>query len=274
MPGFEASRNRNLPLPTRVAAALVAALLPAVLPGAQAETSLPSAEIHQLDADFEVRDGMQVRIENPYGNVRIREVPLAADGQLRVTVQTPAGQPNPLRIQSKRTAEPDRVVLGVESLERAAEGRPEGLLRADFVIALPDRAAVDVAMERGDFTMHPATYPVRLRAAHARVQVSTTGTVDVEVPSGHVIYHAAAAGRVAGGRIQTSSAPVDVRRADIGRVNYQTLSGAAVTTDSLAILSARRREGREEHFIGEPSNAVLEIQTDTGPIRLVGEGMR
>ncbi len=239
---------------------------------AQPETSLPGAEIHQLDLEFLVRDGMSVRIENSMGNVRIREVPLAADGRLRVTVQTPAGEPNPLRIRKKR--DKNGLELAVEGVERVGEIRPEGLLRADYVVALPNRVELNVIMERGDFTMHPATYPVRLRAQNGRVKILTTGRIDVEVMTGHVIYQAAGEGRVAGGRIQTSSAPVDVRRADISRVNYQTLSGAAVTTDSLAILRSRRSEGREEHFVGDPDHATLKIQTDTGPIRLVAEGMR
>ena len=247
-------------------------LLPFTSLQAQREKSPPEVEIHQLDLEFEVRDGMPVRIDNPFGNIRIREVPLAADGRLRVTVQTPIGESNPLRIRQDRDS--DGLELAVEGVERSADGRPEGLLRADFVAALPDRVELDVTMERGDFKMHPATYPVRLRAEHARVKVLTTGRADVEVLSGHVIYQAAGEGRVAGGRIQTSSAPVDVRRADVSQVNYRTLSGAAVTTDSLAILRTRKTEGREEHFIGDPDLATLEIQTDTGPIRLVAEGMR
>ena len=249
-----------------------AALLTVTFAAAQPERSLPEAEIHQLDLEFDLRDGMPVRIENPFGNVRIREVPLAADGRLRVTVQTRAGESNPLRIRHERDS--NGLELAVTSVKEVDDERPEHLLRADFVIALPDRAELDIKMKRGDFTMHPATYPVRLRAEHGRVKVLTTGRVDVEVLSGHVIYQAAGEGRVAGGRIQTSTAPVDVRRADVSRVNYRTLSGAAVTTDSLAILRTRTTEGREEHFIGDPQRGTLEIQTDTGPVRLVAEGMR
>ena len=251
---------------------LAAMLVPFRSLEAQPETSLSGAEIYQLDLEFDVRDGMPVRIKNPFGNVRIREVPLAEDGRLRVTVQTPAGESNPLRIQHVRDS--NGLEIAVTSVKEVDDERPEHLLRADFVIALPDRVELDVTMARGDFKMHPATYPVRLRAEHGRVKVLTTGRVDVEVVSGHVIYQAAGEGRVAGGRIQTSSAPVDVRRADVSRVNYRTLSGAAVTTDSLAILRTRTTEGREEHFIGESHHASLEIQTDTGPIRLVAEGMR
>ena len=265
----ESRYARSSALACAAAAFFAATLLPLAALEAQPETSLPGAEIHQLDLEFEVRDGMSVRIENSMGNVRIREVPLAADGRLRVTVQTPAGEPNPLRIREK--GDMDGLELAVE---RVGEIRPEGLLRADFVVALPNRVELDVIMDRGDFTMHPATYPVRLRAQNGRVKILTTGRIDVEVMTGHVIYQAAGEGRVAGGRIQTSSAPVDVRRADISQVNYQTLSGAAVTTDSLAILRSRRREGRKEHFVGDPDHATLKIQTDTGPIRLVAEGMR
>lgn len=252
-----------------------AALLLAGLAGlapAQPEETAAGAEIHQLDARFEVEDGMRVRLENPHGNVRVRAVPLVADGELRVTVQTPAGRSNPLRIRQERRGR--ELVLAVEADDPRVLRTPGRLLRADFVVALPDRVELDVEMDAGDFTMHAASYPVRLRAEHATVRLRTSGPVDVELLDGHVIYHLEGRDPVAGGRIQTSAAPVDVIRADLARVRFETLSGAAVTSDSLEILSARETDGRIQRFGDDRDQAVLYIQTDTGPIRLVAHGLR
>jgi len=212
-------------------------------------------------------------VSNPYGNVRIRALPLAATPEIRVVMQTAEGgdPPGELRIDSLE----DGVRL---SIVPRAEGRlsaEQGFLRADFVLGLPDRFALDVAMVDGSFTMHPAGYPVTVRARDARLNLRTTGELDVEITDGHVVVQQGAGDApLAGGRIQTSGAPVDVLGADIARVTYSTLSGAAVTTDSAALLAARVRDGRAYRFVGKPDNPVLTIQTDHAPIRLVAEGIR
>ena len=125
-------------------------------------------------------------------------------------------------------------------------------------------------MQDGSFTMHPATYPVKLRARDGKLTLRTTGELDVETLNGHVVVQQGAGDTpIAGGRIQTSAAPVDVLGADLGRLNFETLSGAAVTTDSVALLQTRVRDERKYRFVGDPENPTLSIQTDAAPIRLV-----
>lgn len=232
-----------------------------------------SGELHTVSEVFSVKDDGRVMISNPYGSVRIRAVPLAATPEFRVVMQTAEDIDRPADIRV------DSLDDGVRlSIDPVAEGRlsaEHGFLRADFVVALPDRFALEVEMMDGGFTMHPAGYPVTLRARDASLKLRTTGELDVEVTDGHVVVQQGAGDApLAGGRIQTSGARVDVLGADIARVNYKTLSGAAVTTDSAALLDARVRDGRVERFIGNPDNPVLMIQTDHAPIRLVAEGIR
>ncbi|MDT8409078.1 MAG: hypothetical protein RQ741_05725 [Wenzhouxiangellaceae bacterium] len=261
-----------------------------------------AGEIHQLDRQFDVKPGTALRIVNPYGNVRIREVPLGAPAQLRVTVQTEAGQPNPAAITERTAvgdesgvatdhatdltiiltivAAPDRVAANGPTGDPMSEGneaildRIAGFLRADFVLAVPDSVELEIELVDGDFTMHGATYPVKLRARSGHINLRTAGRVDVEVGSGHVIYNQNIEGPVHGGRIQTSRAPVDILRADAAELRYRVVSGAAVTTDSQEILQSRSRDGRAWVFGLEQAAATLEIQTDSAPVRLVAEGIR
>lgn len=228
------------------------------------------AEIHQLNKTVESRSGETVRIVNRFGNVRIRAVPDAAEGSMRATVQSTSGDAVPAAIRT--TEGHDGPVYEVVPGKNADE-----LIRVDVVVALPDKAGIDVEMEHGDFTMHPASYPVRLRARSGKVRLRTSGRVDVEVPDGHVIYSPPEGGSSkppAGGRIQTSGAPVDVLVGCKTALIYRVVSGAAATTDSLALLKTRRRDGRAVLFGDRESNRLLEIQTDHAPVRLVVEGVR
>ena len=239
---------------------------------ASAEVPEPAigAELYQLDRSLTLKEGMLVRVVNPYGNVRIRALPDAADGELRVTVQTDAGVANPAAIV-------ERVVDG--GLELGIVGDSDlraidGFLRADFVLGLPNRIRLEVELEEGDFTMHPADYPVTVRARSGSIRIGTTGEIDVSTLHGHVFYQPGGEGRVAGGRIQTSTAPVDVLIRRPERLNFEVVSGAAVTTDSLAILQRRSREGRALRFVDDEQVGMLRIQTDEAPVRLVVEGIR
>lgn len=228
----------------------------------------------QLDLALPIKDGERVRVVNPYGNVRVRALPDAAEGELRVSVQTKVEVGNLARIVQRELD--DGVELTIESTgEGNADLRDaEGFLRADFVLGLPNRVRLDVELEDGDFTMHPANYPIRLRARDSQVKLRTTGAVDIEILSGHVVYQPDGEGAIAGGRIQTSSAPVDVLLTRPERLNFEVVSGAAVTTDSPAILARRMHEGRVLRFVEDPAAGLLRVQTDAAPVRLVSEGIR
>ncbi|GAB4170323.1 MAG: hypothetical protein Kow0020_04470 [Wenzhouxiangellaceae bacterium] len=232
-----------------------------------------TGHLHQLDLELPVKSGQRIRVVNPDGNVRIRALPDAAPLQFRATVQTLSGDRSPARIV---TTEIDG---GIElKLAAADDAEPltanEDFLRADFVLGVPDRIVLEVRMDRGDFTMHQAGYPVTLRANEAQVRLRTTGRVDVETLAGHVIYQPGRAATPAGGRILTSSAPVDLLLPGPDALTVEVVSGAAATTDSLQVLQRRERDGRTIRFRGAGDAAVLNVQTDTGPVRLVVEGLR
>ena len=259
---------------TRIFIGLIGALVVAgSLPAQQEPEPVVGAELHSLNRSLSIKDGARVVVVNPHGSVRIREIPLQATPEFRVALQTEAGVESPADL----LVEPFEGGVRL-AIEAAADGRltrEQGFLRADFVIGLPDRFALEVQMIDGSFTMHAASYPVKLRARSGSLNLRTTGALDVEIFQGHVVVQQ---GRgeapIAGGRVQTSGAPVDVLGADLGRVNYETLSGAAVTTDSAAMLDARVQDGRRYRFVGDPDNPTLSIQTDAAPIRLVVEGIR
>jgi len=225
------------------------------------------AEIHQLDQAVDVVRGETVRIVNPFGNVRVRAVPDAAGGMMRATVQSTSTISVPAGIQARHddVGPVYEVVAGPQS---------ETLIRVDVVVALPDKAALDVEMVHGDFTMHAATYPVRIRAESGNIDLHTAGSVDVEVLEGHVRYKPPHGPAPAGGRIQTSGAPVDVIVGSRALLNFRVVSGAAVTTDSLLLLQSRSRDGRATVFAPHDEADQLFIQTDHAPVRLVAEGHR
>lgn len=254
---------------TRVLIGFALALAGSLVVADQAEPAVGGG-LYQLDLALQVKDGQRIRIVNPYGNVRLRALPDVSDGELRVSVQTDADVANPARIVRRELDD------GVElSIEGDADLRSiDGFLRADFVLGLPNRVRLEIEMERGDFTMHPADYPIRLRAEHGAIRLRTTGEVDVQILSGSVIYQPDGEGRIAGGRIQTSSAPVDVLLQQPERLNFEVVSGAAVTTDSASILSRRTRDGRALRFVDDADAGLLRIQTDAAPVRLVVDGIR
>jgi hypothetical protein len=266
---FRALTKRCRRLSSLIVVTLAFALGAAVAVAEQPEPAAGGG-LYQLDLALKLKDGQRIRVVNPHGNVRLRALPDAADAELRVSVQTVADTANPARIVSRELDD------GVElSIEGDAELRSiDGFLRADFVLGLPNRVRLEIEMDRGDFTMHPADYPIRLRAAHSAVRLRTTGAVDVQILSGAVVYQPDGEGRIAGGRIQTSSAPVDVLLQRPERLNFEVISGAAVTTDSPAILSRRTRDGRALRFMDDADAGLLQIQTDDAPVRLVAEGIR
>lgn len=225
------------------------------------------AEIHQLDRPVESRSGQTVRIVNRFGNVRIRAIPDAAQGSLRATVQSTSREVVPAAI---------RVTDGDDgpTFEIVSGKSADALIRVDVVVALPDTSGIDVEMDRGDFTMHPASYPVRIRAATGSINLRTSGEVEVEVLDGRVTYNPPRDEQPAGGRIRTSGASVDALLAENAELNFRVASGVAVTTDSLALLQARTRDGRVVLFSPHENAPVLEILTDHGPVRLVLEGHR
>lgn len=225
------------------------------------------AEIHQVDSPVESRRGEIVRIVNRYGNIRIRAIPNAAEGSMRATIQSTSKDVVPASIQASETV--DGPIYQVVPAKSA-----DALIRVDVVVALPDKAGIEVEMADGDFTMHPASYPVRIRADSGLINLRTSGKVDVEVLAGHVIYNPPRDQSPTGGRIQTSGAPVDALLARDVELNFRVTSGVAVTTDSLALLQARTRVGRAVVFAPHADAPQLEILTDHGPVRLVLEGLR
>jgi hypothetical protein len=228
----------------------------------------PAAGIlHQLDHPVRSVAGETIRIVNPFGNVRVRAIPEAARPSIRVTVQSSVADAVPARLAVDRhSAGP---AYAVEAIKPA-----DALVRADLVVALPDRAGLDISLRRGDFAMHAATYPVRVRADSGRVQLRTAGTVDVEVGAGRVIYNPPNGEIPAGGRIATSAASVDVLARHAGPLNFRVVSGPAVTTDSPELLATRRLDGRAV-LLGEWADAaLLSIRTDHAPVRIVLEGQR
>lgn len=249
------------------ALALLAATLLVPFAPAAAQPEPGVGIIHQLDHAVRSRAGETIRIVNPFGNVRVRSIPDAARASLRVTVQSSREGPAPARLAaSEHDGGP---VYAVEAADPAG-----ALIRADLVVALPDRAGLDVRLHDGDFAMHAAGYPVRLRARSGDVGLRTTGRVDVEVVSGRVVYNPPAGAAPAGGRIVTSAAPVDVLARHAGPLNFRVLSGSAVTTDSPALLGTRTRDGRAVLFGDHDEAAVLTVRTDHAPVRLVLEANR
>ncbi len=244
------------------------AVLAGVAPSVQAQPEPAGyAEIHQIDQPVESRRGETVRIVNLYGNVRIRAVPDAAEGSMRATVQATTKDTVPAAIQMAEGEDGPiyQVVQGK---------RPDALIRADVVVALPDKAGIDVELDNGDFTMHPASYPIRVRARSGAINLRTSGLVDIELLDGHVTYNPPRDQQPSGGRIKTSGAPVDVLLAPKAALNFRVTSGVSVTTDSLELLQARIRDGRAVQFAPHKRASVLEILTDHGPVRLVLQGHR
>lgn len=253
-----------------LATAFVAMLLVATTAVGEVPEPALGAELYQLDRTLMLKDGALVRVVNPYGNVRIRALPDAAPAELRVTVQTAAGVANPAMIVER--AIDGGIELGIAGETSLRE--VDGFLRADFVLGLPNRVRLEVELDAGDFTMHSADYPVSIRGRSGKLRISTTGPIDVDLLHGHVVFQPNGVGRIAGGRIQTSTAPVDVLIRQPERLNFEIVSGAAVTTDSLAILQRRVRDGRALRFVDDDQAGLLRIQTDEAPVRLVVEGLR
>lgn len=250
-----------------LAGAVCGATLVAGAAVAQPEAAV-SAHLLQIDRTLELDPQRTLAIVNRHGDVRLRLIPDAAEAELRVTAQSRAEVSLPVALEVERddSAIRYRVVPGKHGNQ---------LIRADLVVALPDRSApVTVELADGSFSMHAAGFPVTLRAATASVTLRTSGRVDVSVDDGHVTYSPPGARAPAGGRIQTSGAPVDVLASDGTVLSYRVVSGAAVTTDSPALLASRQRDGRAVLFSLHPGAPVLEILTDHAPVRLVHEGYR
>lgn len=255
-------------MPRLLVAVVALCLVPAP---AVSESPQGEVNIHRLTESFDVKDGQRIRVVNRHGNIRIREVPLASEAELALTIQLASDAPPSVRTRVEMT---DQGVLEVGiGGDRAPESTP-GFLRVDLTLAVPNRIELDVELVEGDFTMHDADYPVRLRARKGSIRLRTSGTVDVDVMEGHVVYLPPRDRRPEGGRIVTSKAPVDVLMNDATALQFDVVSGAAVTTDSPMLLQSRQRQGRSLVFGSEEGDRELSIRTDEAPVRLVMEGIR
>ena len=243
---------------------LAASLAPAIA-FAQPEPAAAGGRVDQIERAVRSRVGETIRIVNAHGDVRVRAVPAGAPASLRATVQSTGGEAAARVDAGEHERGPVYAVAATDA---------DALLRVDVVLALPDRAGLDVRLERGDFTMHPARYPVRVRAQAGDVTLRTLGPVDARVWSGHLVYNPPGGVAPGGGRLQTSAAPVDVLVRNAGPLAFRVVSGAAVTTDSAALLQSRSRDGRALLFGDHDDAAVLDIRTDHAPVRLVVEGHR
>ncbi len=247
-------------------------LAPCLL-ASQPEEVMGHGQVQQLHQLLKIQPGATLIVDNPLGNLRIRSIREREGIDVTATVQLKTGQDNPLDLvqQIEEDGSVKVALSGIEDMERLVRA----VYRVDLVIGLPDTHPLDVRLIDGEFTMHGGTYPVRLRGRTGKANIRTSGTVDVELLHGHVVYQPAISmGAPQGGRIQTSSAAVDVLLADPESLNYQVVSGAAITTDSLALLQSRQIDGRTRLFGSDADSPVLKIQTDHGPVRLVAEGIR
>ncbi len=228
----------------------------------------------RAEIEFERQDwtgspapGTLIRVENLYGDIRLRRAPY---GELEVRAVIQRGDAFKGEARLVHASAPGREQFRIEFT--GAEPAAFSDARVDMVLGFPEALAFEASMNDGRFTMHDGDFAVSIVAERADLRVVTTGPVDVRSWHGDIELRLNPEGTPAGGRIQTSSGAVNLIIPDPDPLSLRIISGVAVTTDSLQLLSRRSREGREWRFTGS-DQAVADyfIQTDSGPIRLVAE---
>lgn len=227
--------------PRRVLAILLAIAfggfaLPALATGTGGRGIPESAEVTTLEGGVEIlrfersiepeRTIEEVRVRNPWGDVRVRRAPVNAVG-LSFAVQRLSSEGLLPDIEAE--AKGDRVEVRIDypgdpaRVSRGGE-RPG---RVDLVVFAPATAAIDVETDDGELRVAHTTQPIRARSTSGRILVSGGSTLDVESDSGHVL--ARQVGGVTGAsRVRSDRGTVTVLISPTGDQRIRVRAGAGI----------------------------------------------
>jgi hypothetical protein len=128
----------------------------------------------------------QLRVRNPWGDVRIRRARTNAVSVNFVVQRLGTDAPLPdidARIRGVRAdiridypGDPERVSAG---------GARPG--RVDLVVFVPASAAIDATTDDGELRIAHTTQPVRARSSSGRIVASGAATLDIETGSGNIL---------------------------------------------------------------------------------------
>lgn len=238
---------------------------------ADVTTGQGGVEILRFERSIEAeRTITEVRVRNPWGDVRVRRAPVNAVGLSFVVQRLSSEGPLPdidagakgrrVEVRIDYPGDPKRVSRGGE--------RPG---RVDLVVFAPATAALDVETDDGELRIAHTTQPLRARSASGRILVSGGSTLDVESDSGNVL--ARQVGGVTGAsRVRSGRGAVTVLISPTGDQRIRVRGGAGIfegpgwseaDTPGLAAGTTRweRRYGKGRHR--------FEIESVAGEVHLM-----
>jgi hypothetical protein len=128
----------------------------------------------------------QLRVRNPWGDVRIRRARTNAVSVNFVVQRLGTDAPLPDIDARLRGVRADIRIDYPSDPERVSAGgaRPG---RVDLVVFAPASAAIDAATDDGELRIAHTTQPVRARSSSGRIVASGAATLDIETGSGHIL---------------------------------------------------------------------------------------
>lgn len=184
-------------------------------------------DILRFERTFESeRAADDVRIRNPWGDVRVRRAP-GNSVELSVVIQRlAAGAPLPdIDASRKRGRFEVRIDYPGSPTRHSAGGTRPG--RVDLVVLAPATASVDVETDDGEIRVSHTARPVRARAVSGRIVASGSSTFDIETGSGHILVRQV--GGIPGpSRIRAESGSVSVLVSPTGNQRLRVRAGSGI----------------------------------------------
>lgn len=241
---------------------------PAVAEAADPAATLDfDAMVARYDYMADLAPGVPVRIDNPYGDVRLRFGGYVERMELHATAQEPGGaQPK----FSYRHALRDGVY-------EVAPQLPAGTLlgpgqRVDLVAFVPKGHAVEVLTMRGLIESRGVQGNLKLRSEAGNINVrGTQGLLDAETAEGLIEVALENAPAGSSQRLATRTGNIIVALADSANATLDMATSAPFATEfSLAIerLPGQEPNKRASAQVGEPA-ARISIESKRGEIRLL-----
>lgn len=220
----------------------------------------PAYSLERLEWQGQLAAGNHITINNPWGDVRIRES--GGTNAIFHAVMQKIG-PEPKVAELKVEKNEGHITFNLVYPEDQQPGSvKEG--RIDASIILPKGINISVNADRGRVLTKTLENDLTISATNADIEVKSKGRLEIDAAGANVSVLLLDGENKERGRIQTLSGNIQITYYKDVQVAFAITSGASKTTNDLPLLQSRHFEGRVLHMSKGDKPNRLQLQSDTG----------
>lgn len=231
-----------------------------------------SYELVRLDWNATLKSGDHLSVINPWGNINVRQNK-APDATVHAVMQVIGEDGGQANLQLT-TTDGQYTLEFIYPQDNAPDDVTEG--RIDVALLLPENVSVSIQGDRGKIASKTVHVPLTVSATDQPVSIKTSNSLEISSSGGNLEVHllqdpnnAVAASRA---NFKTISGDVNIRYYPDVQLAFAMISGRNKTTNDLSLLQSRQLDGRRVLMQHNNASETVNIQTDTGYIRLINTG--